>query len=361
MHQLLAMIQIEAEMLVRLSSSGSSASSLSSTFSDTTCSTFATSSSPPHSKTNAFFGSPFSTRPPTPDSQQFSAPRRVESKYSLTTDSFAAPTMQISSSLPSSILTSKTSRNSSRFTSRILSLPYTSTAHQSPEFQFAQPDEETHYSHLYDYDALSLGDSSQSSFSSALENNTRLPTPPPLPFVPRREATSVQHSPSETADQSTPRPPHIEPYRPSPLFTRAAPKHVEMGIDDLEVDELKIGSIIYMPLSNITMVPSPFPSPQLSTFNIDSPELVRRSPTLKSTNESLTHSKFYLPYLLLTFLILFSSIYSAISFYSLTSLPIVGFFRMLQNNNQYRTLSISFRHIIVKIYHRALFNVRYPS
>ena len=336
-------------MSMRSRSSGSSTSSLSSTFSDTTCSTSATSSSPPHSKTNAFFASPFSTRPPSPETPQLSPPRQAESKHSLNTEFFVTP-MESSLSSPSS---SKTLRNSLRFTSRIFPSRYTSTARRSPEF--AHLNEETHYSHLHD--VFSLGDS-DSSFSSALENNTRLPTPPPPPLVLH---TNIQRSPSEDTDQSTPRPPHVEPSRPSLLLTRATPEHnltYEMGMNDPEVDELQTGRVISIPLSNTAMAASPFPSPHFSTFAIGSPSSApdwdRRSPTPKSS----THSTFHPPYLLLTFLILCSSIHSAISFYTLIGLLILAFFRKLKNNHQYRSFSISFWYIDIE-FNRVLSNVRH--
>jgi len=276
-------------MSTRSRSSGSSTSSLSSTFSDTTCSTSATSSSPPHSRTDAFFASPFSTRPPSPEPQhtpQLSAPRQAELQHSLNTD-FFAKSMDSSSSPPSS---SKTLR---RFTSRIFPSRYTSTARRSPEL--AHPNEETHYNHLHD--VLPLGDS-DSAFSSALENNTRLPTPPPPSLV---LYTNAQRSPSESIDQSTPRPPHVQPSRPSLLLTRATPEHnstYEMGMDDPEVDELQTGRVISIPLSNTAMAASPFPSPHFSTFAIGSPSSAPdRSPTPKSSTQSNVSSALSLAYL----------------------------------------------------------------
>ena len=184
----------------RSRSSDSSASSLSSTFSDIIPSSISDSSST--SKTNAFFASPFSTRPASPiQPEQKPTPPPTRS---LTADFFSTPLRTPS---PPNITTSTTTtvkRQRTIHPSRIFPSRYTSTVERSPEFSLDVSLSPTSYEH-------SPSSDSDSSFTSFVE--TRLPTPPPPPpALPHLPFSTIQGPNFESSSsEPTPRPRDLEP------------------------------------------------------------------------------------------------------------------------------------------------------
>ena len=185
-------------------SSGSSASSMSSTFSDLGSSTSASSSSPPVSKTNAFFASPFSTRPPSPVPPPPPPPQTKP--RSLTADFFAASVKP-----PSPPPSGKSFSSSAIHPSRIFPSRYTSThgssSARSPDFSLLNP-ELSMSDHARDRSSESESSiPSQTSFG-----RPRLPTPPQIPTRPRmhRDDTIMPIKPDDE-QLYTPRPADFEP------------------------------------------------------------------------------------------------------------------------------------------------------
>lgn len=176
----------------RSRSSDSSGSSLSSTFSD-----LITSSTSESSKTNAFFASPFSTRPPSPNLPSSPQPKTATPSRSLTADFFATPVKS-----PSPPTTSTAQKHHTIDPSRIFPSRYTSTVQRSPDFVSLDI---THLSPTSYERSPSSG--SDSSFTSSFIE-TRLPTPPPPPLS-RLPPTSSNFEPSSS--EPTPRPPNLEP------------------------------------------------------------------------------------------------------------------------------------------------------
>ena len=190
----------------RSRSSNSSASSLSSTFSDIIPSSISDSSST--SKTNAFFASPFSTRPPSPVQPELkSAPPPTRS---LTADFFATPVRPPSPPTTTTTTTTTAKRQHTIHPSRIFPSRYTSTVERSPDFVSLDVSLSP-TSH-----ERSPSSDSDSSFTSFVE--TRLPTPPPPPHsapppaLPRLPFTTIQGPNFESSsNEPTPRPPDLEP------------------------------------------------------------------------------------------------------------------------------------------------------
>ncbi|KAJ3514169.1 hypothetical protein NLJ89_g2523 [Agrocybe chaxingu] len=258
----------------RSRSSGSSTSSLSSTFSDITSSTSASSSSPPTSKTNAFFATPFSTRPPSPvatppapTSQKAQPPR------SLTADFFSTP-LRPPSPPPPSIPPVK---HSTFNLSRIFPSRYTSTAQRSPDqVQFHTLDANDIERRTHERNSSSGSDSS---FIPSFAEN-RLPTPPPSAITPRpphRQDTIVPHFQKEDQDESTPKPSDHEPallhFERSLLLApqteqRTKPEPLPVEEDDREDKEPQPGSLIPLPTSDPPSLPV---SPLSMTFTVTAP------------------------------------------------------------------------------------------
>ncbi|CAA7265270.1 unnamed protein product [Cyclocybe aegerita] len=270
----------------RSRSSGSSTSSLSSTFSDITSSTSASSSSPPTSKTNAFFATPFSTRPPSPVTTPLApTSQKAQPPRSLTADFFSTPLPSPSPPSPSMPPVKQNTFNLSRiFPSR-----YTSTAHRSPDqLQFMNLDANNIERRTHERNSSS---GSESSFTSFVEN--RLPTPPPpsavTPRPPHRQNTIVPRlQKEENLDQSTPKPPDHEPallhFERSLLLApqtqqRAKPEPEAFPMeDDRDDEEPQPGSLIPLPTSDPPSLPV---SPLSMTFTVTAP--TSSSPDDRST------------------------------------------------------------------------------
>ncbi|KAF9484954.1 hypothetical protein BDN70DRAFT_28386 [Pholiota conissans] len=271
-----------ASATVRSRSSGSSASSLSSTFSDITCATdLSASSSPPGAKTNAFFASPFNTRPPSPTP----TPPAPSPPRSLTADFFATPVKPPSP--PASTSPRKHTQHSQIHASRIFPSRYTTESTRSPEFSLLSLDELAPHTYqpppTYHSHARTPSDGSEDSIAfaspiSSIFAQPRLPTPPPPP-TPAQKRPAVLHREDtiipprsrpvddQPLDEHTPRPPSREPgllhFERSLLLARQAEAQAEVhkrshppdhGHNDIEEpdeeeedEELKEGSIITLP------------------------------------------------------------------------------------------------------------------
>ena len=183
---------------LRSRSSDSSASSLSSTFSDIIPLSISDSSST--SKTNAFFASPFSTQPPSPI-QPEQKPAPPPPIRSLTADFFATPVRP-----PSPPTTTTVKRQRTIHPSRIFPSRYTSTVERSPDFVSLNVTLSPS-SH-----ERSPSSDSDSSFTSFVETRLPTPPPPPPPTLPRLPFTSIQGPNLESSSsEPTPRPPDLEP------------------------------------------------------------------------------------------------------------------------------------------------------
>ena len=279
----------------RSRSSNSSASSLSSTFSDIIPSSISDSSST--SKTNAFFASPFSTRPPSPVQPELkSAPPPTRS---LTADFFATPVRPPSPPTTTTTTTTTAKRQHTIHPSRIFPSRYTSTVERSPDF-VSLDITLSPTSH-----ERSPSSDSDSSFTSFVE--TRLPTPPPPPLaLPHLPFTSIQGPHFESSSsEPTPRPPDLEPtllhferslllpgqenqkrnHQPQP-----EPQSELISDDDEEVEEEPhTGSIISLNTEHHHPIPRYSLSPLGLTFA--NPSLQDDRGTLTPTNELSKPSK----------------------------------------------------------------------
>ncbi|KJA21123.1 hypothetical protein HYPSUDRAFT_68077 [Hypholoma sublateritium FD-334 SS-4] len=250
---------------LRIRSSSSSTSSLSSTFSDL-ASTSTASSSPPHSKTSAFFASPFSTRPPSPAPAPMH-PLRSDKPRSLTADFFATsvrppsppasargPSASISSIPPSSIFPS-------RYTSSL------ANPDRTRDFTILSADDAAPHAYhplpAHHSRTSSAGSDDLPTFSSPTSPTfgvPRLPTPPPPKHhrAVAREDTIMPARDAEMHDEPTPRPAPREPallkFERSLLLARQtetveAEEVAEEEEEEVEQEELKEGSIISLPPS----------------------------------------------------------------------------------------------------------------
>ena len=290
----------------RSRSSGSSTSSLSSTFSELSSSTSSSSSSPPNSKTNAFFASPFSTRPPSPF---HSASPPASSSRSITVEFFATPVQPLSPPQSSSEIKSQ---NVPIHSSRIFPSRYTSIPDRSQDFNFLDFDRIDETSKFNSHQrAPSTG--SDSSFTSSFQEN-RLPTPPPTAPITshtlHREDTMRPNDQGDLRDEPTPRPADMEPpllrfersmllepqsnsmTRPQPL-----PLADPSEADAADEEAPHPGSIISLPSPDFPTSHLPL-SPLSLTFTVASP-VPGRSPgsfndrqTPTPTNESSRFGKY---------------------------------------------------------------------
>ncbi|KAF8810050.1 kinase-like protein [Phlegmacium glaucopus] len=185
-----------AGQLSRSRSSDSSASSLSSTFSDIITSD----SSSTTSKTHAFFASPFSTHPPSPIPQ---LEPKAPAARSLTADFFATPVKPPSPPISASVKRQRTIHPSRIFPSR-----YTSTVDRSPDF--VSLDVQTLSPQNMSSHERSPSSGSESSFTSSFVE-TRLPTPPPPAFARIPITISSSSNFESQSSEPTPRPPNLEP------------------------------------------------------------------------------------------------------------------------------------------------------
>ena len=227
---------------------------MSSTFSDLGSSTSASSSSPPVSKTNAFFASPFSTRPPSPVPPP---PPPPETKPRSLTADFFATSVKPPSPPPSGKLLSSSAIHPSRiFPSRYTSTHGSSSA-RSTDFSLLNPELS-----MSDH-ARNRSSESESSIPSQMSfGRPRLPTPPQIPTRPRlhRDDTIMPIKPDDEQQQQqqhTPRPVDFEPpillrFERSLLLKKAdaaanppsPPPPPEDDVSEEEEEEPHPGSII---------------------------------------------------------------------------------------------------------------------
>ncbi|KAF5317999.1 hypothetical protein D9619_012276 [Psilocybe cf. subviscida] len=299
-------LQIPAMSLRSARSSSSTTSSLDSTFSDISGHASSTSSSsPPNSKTNAFFASPFSTRSPSPSIPASPPPanKQPSKPRSLTADFFAtpirAPSPPASSGTHSSVQTVHASRIfPSRYTSSL-------SERRTPEFSLLEVEVDpfhahrTHARNLSSSSSESSSASASSSFTSSFPR-ARLPTPPPSPLHRENTIISSVRTPQQSAsasrvrlddlvdDEPTPRPADREPPIPMLRFERslllqrqAQAAEPAPPLEDEESDTELEGPEDYEPRAgNIIALPatSQLPlSPLALTFSI--PGNSRRSST----------------------------------------------------------------------------------
>ncbi|KAF9557177.1 kinase-like protein [Agrocybe pediades] len=275
-------------------SSGSSTSSLSSTFSELSSSTSSSSSSPPNSKTNAFFASPFSTRPPSP-LQPASTPASSPPR-SLTVDFFATP-VRPPSPPPSSLQNKK--QNTAIHSSRIFPSRHTAIADRGHDYNFFDFDRLDETSEL-DFHERAPSTGSDSSFTSAFPE-PRLPTPPPTAPIasrtPHREDTMRPNYQDELRDEPTPRPADMQPpllrfERSMLLEPQTKPlikTELELSPEPMEdnatdEDAPHPGSIISLPSPDFPTSHLPL-SPLSLTFMVASPAPIR---TLAPLNDRQT-------------------------------------------------------------------------